>query len=186
MYNAQSVINNIDNALKSSGRSKKQMCADLDINRNTINQMTDKKGISSFTLAQIADYLNVSVDYLLGRTESKPETVFYKRYQQLCAQKGVSVSVPPAEIGMSNAAQTDWKNGAVPRLSSLKKLADYFGVPIAYFTGDAPAEMPQEDAELLRMYHALSADGRAKLLEYAEMLQLKEAADNQKAESKGA
>ena len=43
------------------------MCKDLDINKNTINMMTDNKGIASFTLARIADYLNVSVDFLLGR-----------------------------------------------------------------------------------------------------------------------
>ena len=30
--------------------------------------MSDKKGISSFSLAKIADYLDVSIDYLLGRT----------------------------------------------------------------------------------------------------------------------
>lgn len=30
--------------------------------------MNDSKGISSFYLAKIADYLNCSVDYLLGRT----------------------------------------------------------------------------------------------------------------------
>ena len=32
--------------------------------------MTDKKGISCFSLNKIADYLGVSVDYLLGRTDT--------------------------------------------------------------------------------------------------------------------
>ena len=67
MYFAKIVINNIDNIIKSKGLSKSQMCKDLDINKNTINMMTDNKGIASFTLARIADYLNVSVDFLLGR-----------------------------------------------------------------------------------------------------------------------
>lgn len=67
MYFAKDVINNIDAALKEAGISKAQMCRDLGINRNTINAMTDKRGMSSFDLARIADYLHVTVDSLLGR-----------------------------------------------------------------------------------------------------------------------
>lgn len=67
MYNAESVIERIDCAIKAKGTTKAQMCRDIGINRNTINSMTDKKGISSFDLARIADYLGVSVDLLLGR-----------------------------------------------------------------------------------------------------------------------
>lgn len=67
MYNAQTVINNINDALKLRKVSKAKMCEDLGISKNTINSMTDKKGISSFDLARIADYLRVTVDSLLGR-----------------------------------------------------------------------------------------------------------------------
>lgn len=67
MYSAQIVISNIDSAIKSKGYTKSQVCEALNINKNTINTMTDNKGIASFTLARIADYLGVSVDFLLGR-----------------------------------------------------------------------------------------------------------------------
>lgn len=36
---------------------------------NAIRQINDTKGMSSFSLAKIADYLDCSVDYLLGRTD---------------------------------------------------------------------------------------------------------------------
>ena len=42
-----------------------------DLNVNALNQITDKKGLSSFSLAKIADYLECSTDYLLGRTEDE-------------------------------------------------------------------------------------------------------------------
>ena len=42
----------------------------LNINVNTLNQISDKKGISCFGLKRIADYLDVSIDYLLGRTDN--------------------------------------------------------------------------------------------------------------------
>lgn len=75
MYTAQFVISQIDSALIASGISKAQLCSDLGINRNTINKMTDKNGISSFTLARIADYLGVSVDYLLGRDTRQSNSI---------------------------------------------------------------------------------------------------------------
>ena len=36
---------------------------------NAIRQINGIKGMASFSLAKIADYLDVSVDYLLGRTD---------------------------------------------------------------------------------------------------------------------
>ena len=37
---------------------------------NAIRQINNKTGIASFSLAKIADYLDCSVDYLLGRTDN--------------------------------------------------------------------------------------------------------------------
>ena len=48
---------------------------ELGLGVNIISQMSDKKGVSCFALAAIADRLNCSVDYLLGRTDSPNETV---------------------------------------------------------------------------------------------------------------
>ncbi len=67
MYSAQLTIERIQTAIKRNNTTQKKLSADLEINENTIKRMTDNKGISSFTLARIADYLHVSVDYLLGR-----------------------------------------------------------------------------------------------------------------------
>lgn len=69
MYNAQ----NLGERIKRQAREKNILIRDLltscDLSINTISQMTDKKGLSSFSLAKIADYLDCSVDYLLGRTD---------------------------------------------------------------------------------------------------------------------
>ena len=45
------------------------MLAKCGLSEATLRQKSDKKGISCFSLARIADYLDVSVDYLLGRTD---------------------------------------------------------------------------------------------------------------------
>ena len=70
MNNALNLTTNIKDTAKSNGVMIKNMLSDCGLSVNTLNQMTDKKGISCFSLQKIADYLGVSVDYLLGRTNS--------------------------------------------------------------------------------------------------------------------
>ena len=71
MYNSQELVNKIKARAKERGILVKDMLIECGLNINTLNQMTDKKGISSFALARIADLLDCSVDYLLGRTNVK-------------------------------------------------------------------------------------------------------------------
>ena len=48
------------------------MLEECDIGVNAISEMSKGRQLSSISLARIADYLDCSVDYLLGRTD-KPE-----------------------------------------------------------------------------------------------------------------
>lgn len=70
MTNAQYLTTRIKDTAKENGITIKNMLIDCGLSINTLNQMTDKKGISCFSLNKIADYLGVSVDYLLGRAET--------------------------------------------------------------------------------------------------------------------
>ena len=68
MYNSQSLVNKIRKTAKSKNILIKTMLDACGLNINTLSQISNKKGLSSFSLAKIADYLDCSVDYLLGRT----------------------------------------------------------------------------------------------------------------------
>ena len=46
------------------------MLSECNLGINAIRQINDKKGMASYSLARIADYLDCSVDYLLGRTDN--------------------------------------------------------------------------------------------------------------------
>jgi hypothetical protein len=70
MYNSQELIVAIKSRAKEKNVLIKDVLTACDLNINTLSQVTDKKGLSSFSLAKIADYLDCSVDYLLGRTDS--------------------------------------------------------------------------------------------------------------------
>mgnify|MGYP002665658829 CR=1 FL=1 len=39
------------------------------------------------------------------------------------------------ELVFSNSMLTSWKNGALPRMSSRKKIADYFGITVEELMG---------------------------------------------------
>lgn len=69
MYNPQILNDRIKTRASSKNQSIKDILSSCNLNINTINQMTNKKGIASFRLAKIADELDCSVDYLLGRTD---------------------------------------------------------------------------------------------------------------------
>lgn len=69
MYSAQSLSSRIRAIVKEKGIIQKEMLKNCDLNENSLNQISDKKGLSSFSLAKIADYLECSVDYLLGRDD---------------------------------------------------------------------------------------------------------------------
>ena len=69
MYNSQEIANRIKLMIKSNGISQKTMLTECGLGINTISQMSKGNDMLSKNLARIADYLNCSVDYLLGRTD---------------------------------------------------------------------------------------------------------------------
>ncbi len=46
------------------------MLTELSLGVNAVRQISDTRGMTSVNIIKIADYLNCSVDYLLGRTEN--------------------------------------------------------------------------------------------------------------------
>lgn len=70
MYNSQDIASKIKSTASANNVKLGDMFAELGISQNTLHNM--KTSIpKSDTLALIADYLNVSVDYLLGREVQK-------------------------------------------------------------------------------------------------------------------
>lgn len=70
MYSTQDIANRIKLRLKNQHISTKNMLTDLDMGINAISEFSKGKHMSCISLARIADYLDCSVDYLLGRTDN--------------------------------------------------------------------------------------------------------------------
>lgn len=69
MYNTQNIANRIREQIKLKKTVSKDMLASCGLNVNAISELAKGKQMSCISLAKIADCLNVSVDYLLGRTD---------------------------------------------------------------------------------------------------------------------
>lgn len=70
MYSAQITKDRIKHLSKSQKVNMEDILSSCNLGVNAIRQINDTKGMASFSLAKIADYLNCSVDYLLGRTDN--------------------------------------------------------------------------------------------------------------------
>ena len=66
----------------------------------------------------------------------------FERIEELCRQKGVSITRMCKECAIPRATLTDYKMGRIQSLSAktLVKIAEYFGVSVDYLygTGTAP------------------------------------------------
>lgn len=72
LYESPNVANRIKERAKESQVSLKDLFEECGLGKNTMSHMLHGRALASDSLAKIADYLDVSVDYLLGRTD-KPE-----------------------------------------------------------------------------------------------------------------
>ena len=70
MYDTQKIAERIKMRLREKRIHMKDMLSDLDMGINAISEFAKGKQMSCIALARIADYLDCSVDYLLGRTEN--------------------------------------------------------------------------------------------------------------------
>lgn len=84
--------------------------------------------------------------------------MFWDNFLAECAKKGKSPAVIAEELGFSNSATTCWKNGSLPRMSSRKKLADYFGITVDELMGTKkePAGMGGLDKQMQEIVELLN------------------------------
>lgn len=98
------------------------------------------------------------------------------------------------DIGISRSTPKDWQDGkATPRFDTIKKLSDYFGVPVTYFTesstdienqiindnhgiighAHAPVTISEnqglsmQELELIEIYRSFPLEKQLKLLSFA-------------------
>ena len=72
---------------------------------------------------------------------------------------GKKTAAVAEELVFSNSMLTSWKNGALPRMSSRKKIADYFGITVEELMGTKkePAGMGELDKQMQEIVALLNS-----------------------------
>ena len=78
MYNATEIATRINQILKEKQLSQKDMLENCKLSKNAISSMISRGSmLRADNLARIADYLDCSIDFLMGRNQStKKSTLF--------------------------------------------------------------------------------------------------------------
>lgn len=94
-------------------------------------------------LVRIADYFNISVDYLVGTTDdeyfekSKNPKMFMERLEELKSANNIKSTYALADcIGIHRSNISQWnKCNYIPAIDDLTSIATYFKVSIDYLLG---------------------------------------------------
>lgn len=136
--------NRIQELVKENGSPKIELAKQIGIAHCTFSRAVNY-GIIPKTkiLIRFADFFEVSVDYLLGKTDSitfyptsNPST-FYDRIEKLTQDKGFkSLSALAQTAHLPRQYLFDWKKkNILPTAELLEYLADYFDVSIDFLLG---------------------------------------------------
>lgn len=95
--------------------------------------------------------------------------MFWDKYFALCSKTGKSPNAVAKEIGISSGTLTGWKkHNKVPLDMTIKKVSDYFGVPVSYFSEDGQEKekspVPNSETEdILKIYEMLTPERQKQL-----------------------
>lgn len=103
--------------------------------------------------------------------------MFYERLVALCAEKRTNPSAICKSIGLANSAATKWKSGAIPRDTTLQKIADHLGTTAAYLKGDPetpdenkndPPSISESEEKLLELFREVPEADRYMVIQMVE------------------
>lgn len=92
--------------------------------------------------------------------------MFWDNYVKLCASLDKTPNAVAKEIGLSSGSVTAWKNGSIPYIKTVAKIADYFGVSPDDLLEEQKEKAPgissegltDSERELLAMWRTLSPE----------------------------
>ena len=64
--------------------------------------------------------------------------MFYDQFERLCRQRNIKPTRLARDLGISATAPGRWRDGAEPKMETVKMIADYFGVTTDYLLSDEP------------------------------------------------
>lgn len=129
--------------LEESDYSRSEIAKLIPLSQSTLsNALTYGIIPSTKTLVKIADFFDISINFLLGKTDtedfykSSSPASFLSRFENLCSEKEVTHYKVAADCLFDKSNISRWiSKGFLPELEILELLCDYFNVSIDYLLG---------------------------------------------------
>lgn len=169
------------------------------LNKSSISRYEQNKQLPEIDLLEkIADFFDVSVDYLLGRVEinSTQSTEFAHRLKQLRKDSKLTQEELSNKLSSSRSTiagyETERKE---PDYETLKKIADFFDVSVDYLLGRTDIKKIEQNSSdkekdnsnpFLKEFEGLSPESQKELEKYMELLKIKEQMEKSKDETSSA
>lgn len=139
----------IKNLCEDHKMSLSSLALQLGFSRNIFGELKAGriKSLSADKLSKIADYFDVSVDYLLGKTDN-PEKAknsrILDRIDKELKEQNKTQKMLCEHIGIKQQAYTNWKGGFSKSYNKyLPEIAEYLGVSVDYLLGKS--DIPEDD-----------------------------------------
>lgn len=101
--------------------------------------------------------------------------MFFEQFNLLCVENGTTPTRFTIDIlKLSSSKVTAWKNGSIPKIEILQKIASYFNVSVGYlFDGkknSSSSELSENEQKIIDIFKSLTETQQGQLIGRAEML----------------
>ena len=96
--------------------------------------------------------------------------MFYDILQGLCREHGLSVSAALKIMGVSSGNISHWKKGRLPKGRTLRRMAQFFDVPIDFLIGDKQKLLAAQQERLLSLFASVPKEKREQILQAFETM----------------
>ena len=129
--------------IEESDYNRRELAKAIPLSQSTLsNALTYGIVPSTKTLVKIADFFDISINFLLGKTDiedfykSSSPASFLPRFESLCSEKEVTHYKVAADCLFDKSNISRWiSKGFLPELEILELLCDYFNVSPDYLLG---------------------------------------------------
>ncbi|WP_272938650.1 helix-turn-helix domain-containing protein [Lactococcus lactis] len=122
---------------KINGLTQKELAEKLKIKQNSYSDWENGKSEPNIEmLVRIADYFDVSLDYLMGGKMKNITEEFSLCLKKIRMKRKLSQKQIAEELKISQQQYSKWEGGIItPNAETLVRLADYFDVSVDYLLG---------------------------------------------------
>ena len=128
--------------LQDNNLTKQQFAKNINKRLSTINEYFLNDYYPQIDLAiTIANYFNVSLDYLFGLSDKKENTnkndnPFFDNFDILVKTNKKSILNTMLDMNFKESNYYRWKAGKIPKTNNLLTIAKYFDVSLDYLIGN--------------------------------------------------